>query len=200
MATKHIKTSVRVSQRLAEIARNMGGGVLEVGFLEDATYPDGTPVAAAMWWLEVGHGGHFPAPPRPFFKPMIARESPSWPATMAHLAKVTNYNGPRVLALMGEEIDGSLKEALTHLDAPALSPTTLALRAKFWTNPQDIRIRDVLAAQAASRQKGANLASGTQAKPGVWTGHALQSTGYRVKGGTFRLSAATRQYEKVEAK
>jgi hypothetical protein len=197
MATKHIKTSVRVSQRLAEIARNMGGGTLEVGFLEDATYPDGTPVAAAMFWLEFGHGGHFPSPPRPFFKPMIEKESPTWPATMADLAKKLDYNGPRVLALMGEEIDGALKESLTHLDAPALSPTTLALRAKFWSNPGDIRIRDVLQAQKDAKSPGADLASGTQAKPGVWTGHALQSTGYRVKGGTFRLSAATRKYVKA---
>jgi len=34
---------------------------------------------------------------------MIAEKSPAWPAQMAKLAKSTNYDGPRVLALMASK-------------------------------------------------------------------------------------------------
>ena len=33
-------------KKLEEIAQKMGGGAVEVGFMEGATYPDGTPVPA----------------------------------------------------------------------------------------------------------------------------------------------------------
>lgn len=175
-----LKVSQNVARKLAEIARSMGGGAVEVGFLEGATYGDGTPVAFVAYEDEFGHGGKFPSPPRPFFRTMIKKEAPSWPGKMAALAKATNYEGPQVLKFMGEDIEGALKQSIIETNEPALSPTTLALRAKFGNNPQDIRITDVLAAKDAVRNKTATLASGTQAKPLVWTGHMLNSTGYRV--------------------
>lgn len=176
----HVPVSESVAARLAAIAKSMGGGSVEVGFLEGATYPDGTPVAAVAFWNEYGHGGNFPSPPRPFFRTMISEKSPEWPETMATLAKATNYNGPRVLALMGEEIQGQLIESITNLTAPPLSKTTLALRAKFGNDPSGITARDVVDAQHDVAAGTAELASGTQAKPLVWTGHMLDSTGYKV--------------------
>lgn len=171
-----------VRRHLARIADRMGGGHVRVGFLEGATYPDGTPVAAVMYWNEFGHEGRFPAPPRSFFRRMISKEQSTWAPKMAKLAKATNYDGLTVLKLMGEDIAGALRQSIIETNEPALSPTTLILRAKFWTNPGAITISDVLAAQLEAAN-GAEGASGTQAKPLVWSGHALASVGYEVKRG-----------------
>lgn len=110
-------------KKLEEIARRMGGGSVSVGFLEGATYPDGTSVPAVAFWNEFGVPTH-KQPPRPFFRQMIAKESPSWPKKMAKLAKATGYDGPRVLALMGEDIKGGLQESINSLDSPPLADST----------------------------------------------------------------------------
>lgn len=167
-----------VTRKLKEIAQKMSGHV-NVGFLEGATYPDGTPVAAVAFWNEYGHGGPFPSPPRPYFRTMIAKEKPTWGGKVASLAKVTGDDGPKILALMGEDIDGALKQSIVELVAPALSPTTLVLRQIYGNNPGSIRARDVLAAQELVKEGYAG-ATGTQAKPLIWTGHMLNSTGYKV--------------------
>ena len=169
-----------VSKALEEIARKMGGGEVAVGFMEGATYPDGTPVAAVAFWNEYGHGGHFPAPPRPFFRNMITKESPTWPKKMAALAKATNYDGPKVLALMGEDIKGALQQSITDFVDVELSKTTLMLRSIYGNNPHEIRARDVLAAQELVAE-GQSGATGTQAKPLIWTGHMLNSITYEVE-------------------
>lgn len=176
-----LPVSENVNRVLKEIARKMGGGQVRIGFLEGATYPDGTPVAAVAFWDEFGHGGQFPSPPRSFFRTMIAKESPGWPAKMAALAKSTNFDGAKVLHIMGEDISGALKESIIDTNEPPLSPTTLVLRKRFWSNPGAITASDVIDAQraAATGQEGA---SGTQAKPLVWTGHLLDSVGFEVKG------------------
>lgn len=174
MATRRLKGSDEVSAALEAIALKMGSGTVSVGFMEGATYPDGTPVAAVAFWNEFGHAGKFPSPPRPFFRSMIAKESPTWAPKMASLAKMLNYDGPKVLAMMGEDIAGALRQSIIDTNAPALSKTTLVLRDIFGNQPQNIRTRDVLAAQALVAE-GAAGASGTQAKPLIWTGHMLNS-------------------------
>lgn len=168
----------KVMERLNEIGDGMKSSFVDTGFMEDATYPDGTPVASVANWNEYGHGGKFPAPPRPFFRTMIAKESPTWPAKMAGLAKSTDYDGHAVLELMGEDIVGALQQSITELQGPALSPTTLMLRAKFGNNPQNIKASDVLAAQADV--KAGKSSSGVSAKPLVWTGHMINSVTSRV--------------------
>ena len=109
-------------RKLEEIAARLGGGAVSVGFLGDAVYPDGTPVAAVAFWNEFGKPGQ---PPRPFFRQMIAAESPSWPAKMAALAKATDYDGDKVLALMGEDIAGALKQSINDFTTPGLAESTV---------------------------------------------------------------------------
>lgn len=117
-------------QKLAEIAESMGGGSVSIGFYENATYPDGTPVAAVAYWNEYGGMGR---PPRPFFRGMISAESDTWPGKMAQLAKATDYDGPRVLALMGEDIKGALVQSINDFTTPGLAPSTIA--AKGFAKP-----------------------------------------------------------------
>ena len=84
MAGHTLQGADGVAKALEEIAKRMGGGEVAVGFMEGATYPDGTPVAAVAFWNEFGKEGQ---PPRPFFRQMIAAESPGWPKKMAALAQ-----------------------------------------------------------------------------------------------------------------
>lgn len=169
-----------VNRVLMDIARKMGGWKVLIGWMADATYPDGTPVAAVMFWNEFGHGGRFPAEPRPAFRNMITKESPHWPAMMAQLAKTTKFDGQRVLSIMGKDIAEALQQSITELTEPPLKQSTLILRKRFGNQPEKITFPDVLSAIKAA-EEGIEGASGTQAKPLVWTGHALNSVAFEVQ-------------------
>ena len=179
MSQRALKMSERVARTLRDLAAKMGGGSVEIGFMEGAVYGDGTPVASVAFWNEFGHEGQFPSPPRPFFRTMIAKESPSWPAKMAALLKSTGFDGSRVLTIMGDDISHALEDSIEALTQPELSAVTLMLRKRFWGNPGDIRAGDVVAAQRAIAE-GKEGATGTQAKPLVWTGHMLNSVTFKV--------------------
>ena len=174
-----LKGGDKLSKILAEFGGNEGGFV-KVGFLENAKYDDGTSVAAVAFWNEFGHGGPFPAPPRPFFRPMIAEKSGEWGKRLAGALKYYDYDAEKALGAMGDAIKGDLQESIVSVNAPALSPTTLMLRSIYGNNPQEIRARDVLAAQELVKE-GQPGATGTQAKPLVWTGHMLNSVDYAVE-------------------
>ena len=130
MSDKVLSGSDGVMKALEEIARKMGGGEVSVGFMAGATYPDGTPVAAVAYWNEFGTSG---TPARPFFRQMIAAESPTWPGKMAKLAKATDYDGDKVLALMGEDIKGALQKSINDLQSPPLASSTI--EAKGFAKP-----------------------------------------------------------------
>lgn len=132
MASEYLKGSDKVMKALEDIARKMGGGEVSVGFMEGATYPDGTPVAAVAFWNEYGvpERGQ---PPRPYFRQMIAAESPTWGPKMAKLAKATGYDGPKVLALMGEDVGGGLIQSINDFTTPELAESTV--KAKGFAKP-----------------------------------------------------------------
>lgn len=130
MATHILKGAEGLQKALAGIAAKMGAGAVSVGFMAGATYPDGTPVAAVAFWNEFGGPGR---PPRPFFRQMIAAESPTWGAKIGKLAVATKYDGPAVLAMMGEDIAGALGESISNFETPALAESTVA--AKGFAKP-----------------------------------------------------------------
>ena len=112
--------SDKVTAHLSKLAANMSGSV-EVGFMEDATYPDGTPVAAVAFWNEYGTST---APSRPFFRNMIETEKPNWGAKLASAVEHTG-DGQKALALMGEDIEGALKQSIADFTSPALAESTV---------------------------------------------------------------------------
>lgn len=165
-----------VMKALADISRKMGGGSVSIGFMEGATYADGTPVAAVAFWNEYGKPNQ---PARPFFRTMIADKSPQWGRRMAAIAKSTDFNGPQTLALMGENIAGQLQESIIATNAPPLSPVTLMLR-KMVGNQRHL-ITGAMVGEAAQRvAAGEQGATGTHAKPLVWTGDMLRAVTYKV--------------------
>lgn len=124
MSVETLQGSDSVMRKLADIAKRMGAGHVDVGFMEGATYPDGTSVAGVAFWNEFGVPSHG-QPPRPFFRNMIAAESPTWPQKMAGIAKAADYDGDRVLGIMGEDIVGALSQSIVSFQEPALAPSTV---------------------------------------------------------------------------
>ncbi len=169
----------KTEEYLMNLANRMGNGSVSVGFMEGAEYPDGTSVAQVAFWNEYGHGGNFPSKPRPFFRNMIAKEAPLWEGKMGRLA-AEGRSGANILGVMGEDIKGGLQESINTLTEPALSKTTLMLREIYGNTHTGIRARDVLSAQELVAE-GLSGATGTQAKPLVWTGVMLKSVTYEVE-------------------
>jgi hypothetical protein len=118
-----------LSNRLKASAQRMGTGVVKVGFMENATYPDGTPVAAVAYWNEFGTGTQ---KPRPFFRRMVAKESGSWAGKLGRIMKITG-DSKKALALMGEDISGALQQSINEFTTPELAQSTIA--AKGFAKP-----------------------------------------------------------------
>lgn len=102
-----------------------GGSTVRVGFLESATYQDGTsvPMVAAINEFGAPSRGQ---PPRPFFRRMIAAKEHEWGPALALQLKATNYDTTRALDRLGEGIAGQLRESITTLIDPPLAPSTIA--------------------------------------------------------------------------
>lgn len=129
-ATVTLDGGDRLDAVLLDIIGKLDAGPLSVGFMENATYPDGTPVAAVAFWNEFG--GPY-RPPRPFFRQMIAKESPGWGVKLAKLARATNYDGERSLGLLGQDIADALTQSIIGFSSPPLAASTIA--AKGFTKP-----------------------------------------------------------------
>lgn len=99
--------------------------VLQVGFMENATYPDGTLVAMVAAVQEYGSTSRG-IPPRPFFREMINEKSPEWPKAVRALLKANNYDTRRTLEQVGMAIKGQLQEKITTFVGVPLSPVTIA--------------------------------------------------------------------------
>ncbi|CUJ80786.1 hypothetical protein [Achromobacter sp. 2789STDY5608628] len=126
MASVELKGGQALVKRLEELAQKLGdGGTLRVGFLEGATYPDGTPVALVAAINEFGRPDRN-QPPRPFFRGMIAEKQKDWPRALGAVAKNNDYDIDKTLGQMGEGIKGQLQESIRQLEAPGLSPVTVA--------------------------------------------------------------------------
>lgn len=173
MAT--VTGGARLDAALREMAQRIASAsVVRVGFLEDATYPDGTKVATIAALNNFGA----PAagiPPRPFFSGMIAAQSPGWGDKFAAVLTAADYDAHKSLELMGEGIAGQLRESIVDMTWPANSPVTDLLKERFPMG--GVEFSDVLQARH-------DVAAGETAAPGkplVWTGHLLNSVGSEVE-------------------
>lgn len=152
---------------------------VEVGFLEGATYPDGTsvPMVAAIQEYGAPRAG---IPPRPFFRSMIAAKLPEWGPAIAALLPKNEYNTQKTLAQTGEAIRGQLRQSIADLTAPPLSPVTLMLRKMQHEDPSLV-VTGATVGEAARRVAAGEGTGGVSTKPLVWTGHLMASADYRVK-------------------
>lgn len=161
-------------ERLAEALKQIRdkvrkGAEVRVGFLENATYPDGTKVAtvAAINNFGAPEAG---IPARPFFSEMVARNSPDWGEKFADVLVAADYDAEAALGLMGDGMAGQLRQSIVETDSPANSPVTNLLKQRFPTG-DGMEFSDVLQARA-------DIAAGETApagKPLSWSGHMLAS-------------------------
>jgi hypothetical protein len=171
----------KLERALQDLARKVSNAsILRVGFLEGATYPDGKQVAMIAAIQEYG-APRAGIPPRPFFRKMIADKSGEWPAAIKQLLIDNNYDARAALDKAGTEIEGQLRQSIIDMNSPPLSPVTLLLRQRFWSNPGKITFADVQQAREdVAEGKKAKVSAG-QSKPLVWTGHLLNSISHEVK-------------------
>ena len=179
MRIDNFKGGEALRTKLQEIRDRIGKqSVVKVGFLEGATYPDGTPVAMVAAIQNYGA----PAasiPARPFFSNMVAEKSPDWGKSLGALVKANDYDVQQALSQMGMEIASQLRTSIKETNEPALSPVTLMLRKMYGNRPEEITGASV--GEAARRvEAGEKGATGTQAKPLTWTGFMQNSVDYEV--------------------
>lgn len=169
----------KLEKHLRELAKRVASpATLRVGFLEGATYPDGTSVAAVAAIQEFGAPGKS-IPPRPYFRKLVAEKADSWGDATANLLKKNDFDARHTLALVGEGIQGQLVQSIADLNSPPLSPVTLMLRKMRSDNP-DLEVTGATVGEAAQRVKAGKSSAGVSTKPLVDSGHLLNSTGYEV--------------------
>lgn len=116
----------RMERKLRELAQKVGRSpVVRVGFLEGATYPDGTSVAMVAAVQNFGSMVRG-IPPRPFFTNMIRDKSPEWGEKLARVMRANGYDAHRSLEQMGQGIAGQLQQSIVDTNAPPLADKTIA--------------------------------------------------------------------------
>ena len=116
---------------LSRIASQLDkAAAVRVGFLENATYSvdaskdkPALHVAQVAFWNEFGT---VRAPPRPFFRGMIAAKSSKWGEKLGRVAVENGYDAKKTLGQMGEGIAGQLKQSIVDFTTPPNAPSTIA--------------------------------------------------------------------------
>lgn len=116
----------KVMDALDEIANSLSDKQLKVGFIDGATYPDGTPVAMVAATNEYGNPANN-QPPRPFFRNAISDHETEWSEDIARgIGKGLELE--HVLSVVGEKIAGDVVQSISSLMDPPLSAATIASR------------------------------------------------------------------------
>lgn len=118
-----IKGGDKLEKHLKELSKRVTkASSVDIGFLEDATYPDGKPVALVAAFNEFGTSK---APPRPFFRGMVTEKSPEWGDAIGDLLTTAGFDAEKTLALAGEGIAGQLRQSIVDYVGPPLAPSTV---------------------------------------------------------------------------
>ena len=133
MAAFEFKGGEALQAKLKELAAQVSTAhEVKVGFFEDATYPDGTPVAMIAAIQDFGA----PAkniPPRPFFRTMIKQGETHWGDDLGKILVAADYNAATALSRMGENMVGELQTEIRDWSDPPNAPRTIA--AKGFNKP-----------------------------------------------------------------
>lgn len=166
---------------LAKVADNPA--TLRVGFLDNAKYPDGTPVAMIAAIQEFGApGARWPIPPRPFFRNMIAKHRNEWAPAIMRLLRDNNWDAAKALAIAGDAIAGQLRQSITDTMAPPLSPVTIMVRSIKGSKRATLKmVYEAIARVQGGKKPGKGYEPGsTGAKPLVDSGHLLGSVDWEI--------------------
>lgn len=153
---------------------------LRVGWLENATYPNGTKVAMVAAIQEYG-APKVGIPPRPFFRTMISDKQGEWPSAIAETLRANEMDVDRSLEVVGAAVAGQLRESIIKMNSPPLSQITLMIR-KMKSEGATITRKSLKI--AAGRLAAGESVAGIPTKPLVgWPdgGHMLNSIDHEVK-------------------
>lgn len=109
----------------------------EVGWMDAARYPDGTPVALVAPTQEYGSPARR-IPPRPFVRPTVAAESGAWSRTMGHGVRAVaagTRSAEQVFTALGELAAGDVRMTITQISSPPLAESTKESRASRGLEP-----------------------------------------------------------------
>jgi hypothetical protein len=127
-----VKGGDKMTPYLNKLAAKLGtGGVVRVGFLAGRNYPANAKgkslsVAQVAFWNEFGTRR---APARPFFRNTLYDLAPTLGKRMGKIAKATNYDSAKTLALLGTGIKDQLVKAI--VDWPADNAKSTEKRKGF---------------------------------------------------------------------
>lgn len=97
---------------------------VRVGVLENATYPDGTPVAMVAFWNEYGTKT---SPVRAFFRTTVSDQKKNWVLSVQNLMKM--HDDPKkVMGLMGEHMRGQIVQSINTWADPPNAPYTVRMK------------------------------------------------------------------------
>ena len=95
---------------------------VRVGVLENATYPDGTPVAMVAFWNEYGTRT---SPVRAFFRTTVSENKKNWVLSVQNLMKI--HNDPKqVMGLIGVHMQEQIVQSINTWSDPPNSAYTIA--------------------------------------------------------------------------
>lgn len=100
----------------------------KVGWLESASYADGTPVAYVATIHEFGAPSQG-IPARPFMRPTVAEKGQSWVDLLGQGAKASMNGGPTpeaVLEAVTLRAAGDVAKSIRAVSSPPLKPATVA--------------------------------------------------------------------------
>ena len=95
---------------------------VRVGVLENATYPDGTPVAMVAFWNEYGTRT---SPVRAFFRTTVSENKKNWVLSVQNLMKMHN-NPQQVMGLIGVHMQEQIVQSINTWSDPPNSAYTIA--------------------------------------------------------------------------
>ena len=100
------------------------------GWFESARYDDGTPVAKVAIWQEYGVPERS-IPPRPFLRPTIAEKKEEWTKDAAQVVSQVlrgKMSAEQGMTLVAQKAAGDIRQTITKVFEPELSPVTVLLR------------------------------------------------------------------------
>lgn len=166
------KTGVGLGKALEKYAK--GKKFVRAGFIDEATYPDGTSVAQVAYWNEYGTET---SPPRPFFRQAVRENSSKWQQIIASLLTRGETDLDFVLDHTGKIMAEDIRTSIFQLDSPANSEVTALLKDRFPTRPWDVTKLDLY---MAIRDVQNGKTGGNHRKPLIWSGIMSRRVNYEV--------------------
>lgn len=125
-----IRTKTPIGKALEVNLRHLKGKIGKVGWFEKSKYDNGVSVAYIATIQEYGYPqGNIP--PRPFFRPTIAKQQNEWRIIAQRGSKAVIEGKMQigdVMEQIGLKATGDVKETISLILTPPLSPRTIQAR------------------------------------------------------------------------